>query len=233
MVKKIAFLGLCLAAAFEVSRADTTTVGFDSGGQTMLNQGASALTGGSSTDGNGAVIQLGYFTGSTATFTGTWVALSGEGTLNSAAIITGSNSNETYNKTSIGDLNGNGAGDGTFGISLDFGGTAASSFNLPSSGIQLAIRFYNGTTIAGSSFFNTVTDSLWTWKTPATPPAPVNMTLDDAGLVWQSIFSFGQAGTTAFHTSIATAIPEPSTLACLLLGGAGTLALGARRRSKS
>lgn len=230
MGKKIALLGLCLAAAFEVSRADTTTVGFDSGGQTMFNQAASALTGGGSTDGNGAVLQLGYFTGSTATFTGTWVALSGEGTLNSAAIITGSNSNETYNKTSIGDLTGNGAGDGTFGISLDFGGTAASSFNLPSSGIQLALRFYNGTSIAGSTFFNTVTDSLWTWKTPATPPAPVNMTLDDTGLVWQSIFSFGQPSATAFHTAIA--IPEPSTLASLILGGGALVLVGVRRRRK-
>jgi hypothetical protein len=239
MVKRIAIASLFLAAGLQALQADQTTVSFDSGNQTVFNQSSTPLSGGTILDGNGTVLQLGYYDGATTAnnFLGNWVALSGAGSLNTAVIPGGvavNPSGETYNQTSIGDLNANGAGNGTFALSLDFVlGNATSGNSLPPSvTIPLALRFYSGTTIANSAFFNVVSDDLWVWKTPSTPPANVTLSLDDLGLEWLSIAQGGAAGT-AFHTTIPTAIPEPSTLACLLLGGAGTLALGARRRFKS
>src|ERR1700739_1018405 len=91
--------------------ADQTTVSFDSGSQQIFDNpslhGNSqvALSGGSTADGNGDVLQLGYF--STATivnpFSGTWIPLSGQTSANTA-LVPSSNDNETYNQTSIGDL---------------------------------------------------------------------------------------------------------------------------------
>jgi hypothetical protein len=223
MVKNIVITAMAFGAILHIASADTTTVAFDSGSQTLFNQSNAVLSGGSSNDGNGDVLQLGYFTG--ANFTGSWVPLSGQGSANTA-VISGSNDNETYNQTSIGDLNGNGAGDGTFAISLDFvSGNPTSGNNLPAANTQLAIRFYNGTTIAGSTFYNTVTDSLWKWQAPTTPPSVVTMSLDDTGLVWEG------GSNSAFHTTIATAVPEPSTVASVLLG-VGLLTMARPRRSR-
>jgi hypothetical protein len=238
MVKKIVIGSLCLAATLHGLRADSTSVNFDSGDFQILNQntGASiALTGGTTNDGDGAVLQLGYFTGATAAnnFAGTWVALSGEGSLNTA-IVPGSVPPEGYNKTSIGDRNAFFAGDGTFALSLTFtAGDAASGNSLPPAGTILSIRFYNATTIASSSFYNIVSNDTWVWQAPVPQGVNIPISLNDPGLEWLSIAQ-GGAANTAFHTTIPTAIPEPSTLACLLFGGAGTLALGKiRRRFKS
>jgi hypothetical protein len=223
-LRKIAITSLCVSAAALVQvKADQTTVSFDSGSQTVFNQGSTPLSGGTTADGDGDVLQLGYFTG--ANFTGTFIPLSGNGSLNTA-IVPGSTI--AYNQTSIGDLNANGAGDGTFAMSLDFVlGSGTSGNNLPTGGTLLALRFFNGTTVANSTMYNTVTDPLWVWQNPATPPVNVTLSLDDLGLLWESIVKNGQASTTAFHTSISTAIPEPSTY---LLFGAGALGMMALRR---
>lgn len=230
MLKPLYIAAFICVVGLSAARGDITTVSFDSGSHTLLNNLSTVLSGGTSADGNGDVLQLGYFTG--ANFTGTFVPLSGQGSLNTA-VIPGSNpAGETYNQTSIGDLNVNGAGDGQYALSLDFTlGSSTSGNNLPASGTQLAIRFYNNTTIGSSTFFNTVTDPLWLWQTPAVPPSTVNMSLDDAGLLWQSIVAQGQDATTAFHTSIATAVPEPSSAILLALGAAmAPVALRLRRK---
>jgi hypothetical protein len=226
MVKRIGIIGLCLVAAFQVVRADTTTVSFDSGNLIIFDNPALhggsdvALSGGTTNDGNGTVLQLGYFDGATTAnnFAGNWVPLSGETSLNTA-LIAGSSPSEAYNKTSIGDLNGSGAGNGTFALSLDFvTGNAQSGNSLPpNTNIPLAIRFYNGTTIASSTFYNIVSDDTWKWQNPATPPANVTISLNDANLEWLSI-ALGQNTNTTFHTTIATTIPEPSSLVLLALG---------------
>jgi hypothetical protein len=237
----MAIIGLSLAACgLQGLRADITGVSFDSGSQMVFNQASALLTGGTTNDGDGAVLQLGYYSTATAgnNFAGTWTPLSGQTSLNTATIA-GSVPAEQYNHTSIGDLNVNGAGNGTFAISLNFNTLdSTSNNNLPSSPtIPLSIRFYNGTTIASSTFYNVVSDNLWLWKTPATPPAAVTMSLNDTGLQWLSIAMGGAAGT-AFHTTIINpaAIPEPSTVASMILGGGALSALvfaRARRRSKS
>jgi hypothetical protein len=228
-LRNIALIGFCFSvAALSQVQADQTTVSFDSGSKTVFNQGSTALFAGTALDGDGDVLQLGYFTG--ANFTGQFVILAGEGTTNTA-LIPGSNGTgtEPYNKLSIGDLSENGAGAGTFAVSLDFIPTTTSGNNLPSAGTQLALRFYNGTSIATSTFYNTASSSLWTWTAPATPPSAVTLSLDDANLVWESIVRLGQSGTTAFHTTIP--VPEPSTITSLL-AGAGMLGLVVIRRRR-
>jgi hypothetical protein len=70
------------------------------------------------------------------------------------------------------------------------------------------------------------------WQTPAAVPAQpvIVISLDKASIEWESIVKLGQAGTTAFHTTIP--IPEPSTVASLLVG-AGLLAGVIARRRKA
>ena len=202
----------------------------DSGGQSLFNQSNTLLSGGTSADGDGFVLQLGYFTTSTANFTGTFVPLTGEGSLNTAT-ITNSSPAEPYNKTSIGDITAEGGVNGQFFLpGLNFvAGDPLSGNSLPTAGTQLAIRFYNNTTIGTSSFFNTVTQSQWIWTTPATPPSVVNISLSDSNLVWESIANFGGPPESAFHTTIP--IPEPSTLALLSMGVAVPVVVRLRRRA--
>ena len=248
MFRNFVLFAAMLVGICDSAFADLTTVGFDSGfngAPVVLDQFGNALSGGTSANGNGTVLQLGYYDAATIAnnFLGNWVALSGEGSLNNAVIPGGASvnpTNETYNQTSIGDLfaNFNGSGhDGTgaFAITLNFtAGSNTSGNSLPNSNtIPLALRFYNGTTIANSTFYNVVSDDLWLWKTPNTPPVNVNMSLQDVGLEWLSI-SLGQNTNTAFHTTVSlAAVPEPSTWAtgALTLTALG-LAAYRRRRAR-
>ena len=221
---------LFLAAAMQ-SDATLVTVNFDSGsspGYTMTNfNGTTPLTGGTATDGNGAVLQLGYFSSGTSStpFAGTWVALTGQGGANSA-----------FSTTSIGDATANGAGTGTFAMSLSFNTAVANTTNsLPTAGTPLGFRIYNNTTIASSTFYETISSTLtsWQWQTPADAPfQPIlNLTLDDplASLRRENGTGAGAAATATFNTNIST-VPEPSVL---VLGGlAGMGMLSSRRRKQ-
>lgn len=220
--------------------ADQTTVSFDSGTQLVFDQNTATsnpLTAGLSGNGDGAVLQLGYYDAATLlnNFGGNWIPLSGATSPNTAVIPGGAPVNptgETYNQTSIGDLVANGASSGQFALSLNFvSGNATSGNSLPSSPtVPLALRFYNAPTIGGSTFYNVVSDDLWVWKTPTTPPASITISLNDLGLEWQSV-AIGQSANTAFHTTIPTAVPEVSTVACAFLC-AGGLGLHAYRRRR-
>ena len=205
----------------------------DSGTRVLFDQDISAtnpLPGGTAADGDGAVLQLGYYSNATTSnnFSGTWVPLSGETSPNTA-MLADSSPAEPYNRTSIGDLTANGAGDGTFALSFVFvEGSATSGNNLPPmSGVPLALRFYNNTTIASSTFFNVVSDDLWRWGGPGTPPPAVPISLDDPGLEWLSV-ALGQPQETAFHTTIA--VPEPGTFVLTLIGATLVIRLGCVRR---
>lgn len=217
-------LSLLLCASVSFGAIVETQVTFDSGSVQVKNQSGTALSGGTAADGNGTVIQLGYFTSATTSnnFLGNWVPLSGQLSLNTA-----------YSTTSIGDTTAAGAGDGTFGLDLFFiQGDLTKGNSLPGAvTIPLAIRFFNSTTIATSTFYNTVSDDLWLWKLPATPaptPPQVVISLDHANLEWESIAVNTQAPSSAFKTSIPTiAAPEPASTGLLMVG---LVSLAARRR---
>jgi len=232
-MKTIASIAIYLTAACGFALAQSSTqVNIDSGSFQVMNQGSSFLTAGPAGDGNGAVLQLGYYSGATSgssNFVGTWTPLTGQGSANTDIIL---GSTAQYNQSSIGDKNTDtGNTDGTFSIQFFFGSNAANSMNLPPAGTILSIRFYNNTTLASSSFYNAVSNDTWVWANPAFPPSTVVMSLDNAGLEWQSI-AMGQAATTAFHTSIAIPIPEPSTM--VLLGMAlSALPVIYRRKRKA
>ncbi len=223
VTKTVIAVALGMIACVRATHAQSQeTIAIDSGSGSVFNQSNAVLSGGSVLDGDGDVVQLGYFSG--PNFTGTFTPLSGEGSANTA--IVPDSTAEPYNKTSVGDVTLDGGGDGTFFFTLNFVvGNASSGNNLPATGTQLALRIYNNTTIASSTFFNTVTDADWIWQTPAAPPSNpvVSVSLDEPGLLWQGGVN------SAFHTTIATAVPEPATVFSLLLGAA-TLAVTTRRR---
>ena len=226
--------GLCLllTAYVALGQTNTTTVSFISGDHSILDQNNNPLTAGPVGDGNGAVLQLGYYSGGSTTnnFLGTWVALSGETSLNTA-IIAGSAPPEQYNQTSIGDLSVNFADTATFALQLSFRqGDPTSGNSLPASTtIPLALRFYNDTTIASSTHYNVVSDDDWLWKSPSFPPNTINISLNDVGLEWLST-AMGQSVANEFHTSIPlAAVPETSTVVCAAFVAVG-LALHASRR---
>lgn len=188
--------------------AQQTSVAFDSGAFTLYADSAKTivLTGGTTADGNGAVLRLGYYTASSAAnlFAGTFVPLTGQGSTNTA-----------YNTTSIGDANARGAGNGTFALNLSFTpGSATTGNNLPAAGTILAIQFYNNTTLATSTMYNVASNTAWVWQTPAIPGPTVTITFDDANTQLLG------GNSTAFYTS--QPVPEPSALA---LGGLSLLGL--------
>ena len=215
--------------------ASQVQVNFESGSQSVFDGLALALNPGSAADGDGAVIQLGYYDAATVgnNFAGTWHALTGAGSLNLGG---DTGSGLTFDTTSIGDIGGGAApgGSGIFAFSLIFDNTVSGTFaDLPSSTtIPLAIKFFDAPSIGASTYFNVVSADTWLWKLPATPsplPPTINMSLDDAGLEWQSIASAGQSPATAFHASIAI-VPEPTSA---LLIGIGCASFTVRRRRYS
>lgn len=196
----LALSSMSFAAVVQIDYGNTVTP--------ITTLAGTNLTAGGNAAGDGAVIQIGYFTGATATFSGTWVPITGLGSVNSSLL------------TSIGD-GGEASDTGIFQFAAIFNtDNPTASGNLPAADTQLAFRFYNGTTIGNSTHYNTVTNASWLFKNPATPaPTPITMSLDVGGLVWQD-------SANAFKTGIL--IPEPSTA---LLGAVGALALLRRRRN--
>ncbi|MEA3209357.1 MAG: hypothetical protein QOE70_2414 [Chthoniobacter sp.] len=169
-------LSLLLTVAPKAFGAAQVTVSFDTGTKKVFADAAhaAALGSGSSADGDGCVVELGYYNAANAghPFAGEWVALTGESSRNVA-------------RTSIGDSAG--AGPGTVAFSLTFvAGSSATGNNLPATETPLAVRFYNARTIAAATRFNVASSGTWRWREPQPAPANpvVNLSLDDAGLEW-------------------------------------------------
>ena len=224
-----AFINLIQVCAYGAQQVQVT---LDSGSQIVSGQLSGSLNPGTGADGDGAIIQLGFYDAATtgSNFAGTWHPLTGLGSLNTGG---DTGSGLAFNTTSIGDIGGGAApgGSGIFGFSLLFDNTVAGTFNdLPASvTIPLAIKFYDGASFGTSNYFNVVSNDAWLWKFPAVPaplPPTINISLNDPGLEWQSIAVAGQSASTAFHTSL-PAVPEPTGAA---LGALGFALLSLRRR---
>jgi len=221
---------LAIISALPVLQAATygaaiTSVNLDATGDVKIanSNGTTLLTGGTyALDNDGAVLQLGYFSSATVAnnFNGTWVALTGEGSLNTA-----------FNNTTFGDTNGsfpfNDTGDGQFSLTVNFElGSGTSGNSLPTAGTPLAIRFYNSTSVAGATFFETISNDLWLWQAPLNPPfsPSIDLYISDSGGELQS------GGPAPVSGNIATTIPvvpEPTSIALMMLG---LVSLTTRRR---
>lgn len=167
-----------------------------------------ALNAGTSSNGDGAILQLGYYTASTISdpFSGNWVAMTGPGT--------------SY-PTTIGDSGNREAG--SFKIVVLFS-QGSYSFPEPPVGTLMALRFYDSTSIGTSTYFNAVTDTVdrFAWVAPADPTSSAQLALTflDVGIVWQG------GSSSAYRTTIP--IPEPSSSAVIALLSLGVMAV--RRR---
>lgn len=202
------YLILLFLSSQTLSHGASTRVNFGIQSDMLKDLNGTSLTAGTSADGDGTILQLGYYTAATTTtpFAGDWVAMTGPGT--------------PY-QTTVGD-SGN-YPNGTFKLEVIF--TQGSySFTEPAVGTPLALRFYDSTSIAASTYFNAVTDTtgVFNWVAPSSPTstARLSLGLSSVGIDWQ-----GGSGS-SFRTTIP--IPEPSLSALLALLGLGAMAV--RRR---
>jgi len=236
MKRLLAPLGaVVIGLSFQATHAATLTVNFASDGVILYDQtGLTALSGGLPTiDGDGFVLQLGYYDGATIgnNFSGNWVALTGEGSANTGGAIQNSSPTLTFNKTSIGDRKNEGASNGEFYLSVQFDtANANTSSNLPgSTSIPLSIRFYNASTLGAATRYNTISNDAWLWVTPFTPePLPIDISLAASGAEWEST-AVGQPVGNQGKTTLVF-VPEPSS-SLLLLAGLMGLAVNRRRRA--
>jgi hypothetical protein len=204
------------------ANAAIVEVSFSTDGLLLRNNLGGLLSAGGLANGDGALLELGYFSSATpagtGNFSGTWIPL------------TGPNSGNTeFALSSIGD------GEGPNGEAYPLWAFDTARPNsvavMPAVGTVLSIRFYNAQSLAASTFFNTVSNDTWLWKAPglsAPTPPQVLMSLQDGSLEWQSISVSGQAGTTAFTTSLP--VPEPTSAFLVAVGAAGLMM---RRRRQS
>lgn len=204
---------LIYLASLPSHAASTQIIAANLGSPVFDNTGTELSVGVDTVNGDGDLFEIGYFTGDTATFSGTWTAITGVSSSNPVVIST------------IGDLDGQDGFTpvpaGQFSTAFEFDDTVPGTTNdLPASNAQLAIRFYDGATRVGS-MYNTVTSSSWQFKSLSATPSPPfpNLDLSDSQvtLVWED-------SSNPFKTTL---VPEPSSVALLGLGG---LALVLRRR---
>jgi hypothetical protein len=206
LVKKASWVILTMLAPALASFAQMqTTVNWSntSDGALKNSDNATLLLAGTSVDGDGFVLELGYYDQATIgnNFTGTWVPLTGQ---NSA--------NEVYGNTSIGDTGG--GPDGRFSLVTTFvQGSTSQGEDLPSATtIPLTIRFYNATSTDTATAYGAVSNDAWLWKIPSTLPGEtINISISGSttGLEWLG-------GGSGYYTN--TAIPEPSVEAILMIG---------------
>lgn len=151
--------------------------------------GSSPLGAGTSADGDGALLQLGYFSNGTQAFpfAGHWIVLA-----------TGSVGDQGVDRA------------GFFSITTIL---SAGSFVEPAVGTPLGVRFYDGTTIGTSIFYNTAAniDGSGLWIPPGDPSPIIALTLAKEPTVTED-------GVGWFRTAIP--VPEPGSVAlCCMAAG--------------
>lgn len=183
------------------------------------SNGVTPLSGaGTSANGDGFVLQLGYYTGATNgsdLFTGTWIPLYGPGSVNSGLFPT----------AGMGDGTGTTGTDDRFVLTGTVDLTTNTTTDVPSQGQIMAIRYYNASSVGTATFFGAISDTSWIWETPLPEPSSPSMSFNflDSGVAYQG-------GASEPETNIST-VPEPSTISFL----AGAVAIGAmviRRRKQ-
>lgn len=188
---------------------------FELRNETIFNElrdfAGAPLTSGTSAIGDGAVLQFGYYSLADHfdPFAGAWVPLTGEGSRNGWL-------------STVGDYWGTrSAPDGFFMIGGWFDSDGLHSFDLPREGTPMALRFYDGTSIATSTHYNALTngtvDSEWTMAKAG--GNHVSIVVNGAGQ-WEG------GPESEFRTTIPL-VPEPSaawliTISVLPFGLRGT-----------
>ncbi len=135
------------------------------------------LTKGTSIDGDGAVLQLGYYTNGSANkpFDGLFVPLTGTGA-----------SHSFFGATSSG--NSDGGWDGRFSLVFHLKDAAqAHEQSLPPAGTPLVIRFFNSPALSPLRQYNEVSGgALWAWQAPSVFPGTILfLSLLDSPLFWK------------------------------------------------
>lgn len=156
-----------------------------------------------------AIVQLGYYSASTMEnpFAGEWVALTGEG----SSVVA----------PAIGQGVSGLLGEGRFSGTVTFESAHPGGVPFPSSGTLLSIRFYDGASVAESSYYNAVTLPDWGWINSGTLDLAIFPSPDNI-MIWE-----GGSGS-AYRTTIP--VPEPSAIILALAAGSGFLVK--RRRSE-
>ncbi len=229
---KLALTALVLIQS--LSFAAVVSVDMGSGSYNLRTNGGTSLTAGvGGTNGDGALIFLGFYTDGTAAnpfgvaaeTVDNFVKLSGVG-----------NTFGTANPT-IGD-NVPFASAGEFFISSLLINDTTNPGALPGAGHRLVVRVLDATTQAGAGYMMEFANpTLWQWVAPFSPPPTNNIDLDDAGLLMRNATnrlgaaaaSISGGGNLNANIQIA-AVPEPSTFTFGAL--AALAAAGTRRRRR-
>lgn len=206
--------------------AAVVKVNFDSGGLDLKDSAGVSLTaGGNLIAGDGAVIQLGYFSSASTAdnnFVGQFIPITGEG---SANLQSGAQFD-----TTVGDDPAAGFGPpyaGQFQISVIFtpGGQAVT----PPVGSVLSIRIYDKASLLSPTLnFMTLSNNAWRWKDFADSTSPgsnLDISLADSGIRFENRSGAGGLVSTP-NGSPATgnerpnipAVPEPSSMLLLSIG---------------
>ena len=197
---KTHFFLFCILFSPAVSTAASLVINWSmvpSDGRQLTNRTTSPLSAGTAIAGDGTLLELGYYSMASISnpFAGSWMVLS------TSSI--GDNGIEVAGRFSTSSVLGDAA----------FPGLTTST--------PFSIRFYDGTSVANSTYFNAVSNvsGAWNYITPNDPAPILNLAIaKEVSTVFQ--------GTGDFRTVIP--IPEPSHMILVMLGG--VVALSRRRR---